>query len=90
MSQGFNFSHLRKMPIEGEPWQAQAIYYYFLPPGTAPTFIVDVSEHFEDWRRRSRCTRRSSRTPRSRARPASAPANILDWFEVYARKDAMP
>jgi len=31
VSQGYNFSHLRKMPIEGEPWQARAIFYYFLP-----------------------------------------------------------
>src|SRR4029450_6888843 len=28
-SQGYTSPHLRKMPIEGEPWQARAIFYYF-------------------------------------------------------------
>jgi len=88
VSQGFNFSHLRKMPIEGEPWQAKAIYYYFLPPGTAPTFVVDVSEHFEPWRRALEVHKTQFSNP-EKPRPAgSAPANILDWFEVYARRDA--
>src|SRR5512136_836438 len=36
-SQAFNFAHLRKLPAEGEPYQAKAIFYYFLPPGLAPT-----------------------------------------------------
>ena len=88
VSQGFNFSHLRKMPIEGEPWQARAIYYYFLPPGTAPTFVVDVSEHFDTWRRALEVHKTQFSNP-EKPRPAGgAPANILDWFEIYARRDA--
>jgi len=49
VSQAFNLAHLRKAPIEGEPFQAKAIFYYFIPPGTRPTFTVDVSKYFEDW-----------------------------------------
>jgi len=49
VSQAFNLAHLRKAPIPGDPYQVKAIYYYFIPPGMRPTFIVDVREHFEDW-----------------------------------------
>lgn len=87
VSQGFNFAHLRKMPIEGEPWQAKAIYYYFLPPGLAPTFIVDVSDFYEDWSK-ALAVHRSQFSNPEKPRPTSGPASILDWFEVYARRDA--
>jgi bacillithiol biosynthesis deacetylase BshB1 len=88
VSQGFNFSHLRKMPIEGEPWQAKAIYYYFLPPGLAPTFIVDVGEHFEEWRNALAVHKTQFANP-EKPRPTDGnPGSILDWFEVYARRDA--
>jgi bacillithiol biosynthesis deacetylase BshB1 len=87
VSQGYNYSHLRKLPIEGEPWQARAIFYYFLPPGLAPTFIVDVSEHFEEWVRALSVHKTQFFNP-EKPRPASGPGSILDWFDVYARRDA--
>lgn len=87
VSQGFNFSHLRKMPIEGEPWQAKAIYYYFLPPGTPPTFIVDVSEQYEEWVRALRVHKSQFFNP-DKPKAASGPSSIMDWFDVYARRDA--
>ncbi len=49
VSQAFNLAHLKKAPIPGDPHQAKAIYYYFIPPGLKPTFIVDVREHIDDW-----------------------------------------
>ena len=49
VANAFNLAHLRKAPIEGEAYQAKAIYFYFLPPGTAPTFIVDITAFVEDW-----------------------------------------
>jgi bacillithiol biosynthesis deacetylase BshB1 len=49
VSQAFNLAHLRKAPVEGEPYQAKALYYYFIPPGTKPTFIVDVVPYIDDW-----------------------------------------
>jgi bacillithiol biosynthesis deacetylase BshB1 len=89
VSQGYNFSHLRKMPIEGEPWQARAIFYYFLPPGLAPTFIVDVSPFYEDWRQAIEVHRSQFFNP-EKPSVATGPSSILDWFEVYARRDASP
>jgi LmbE family N-acetylglucosaminyl deacetylase len=44
VANAFNLAHLRKPPIEGEPHQAKAIFFYFLPPNTMPTFVVDVSD----------------------------------------------
>lgn len=49
VSQAFNLAHLAKAPVEGEPFQAKALYYYFIPPGTRPTFTIDVSKYFEKW-----------------------------------------
>lgn len=49
VSNAFNLAHLKKAPVPGEPFQAKALYYYFLPPGTAPTFVVDVTGYTEDW-----------------------------------------
>jgi len=49
VSQAFNLAHLRKAPIEGEAYQVKSIYYYFVPPGMRPTFMVDVSPYFDDW-----------------------------------------
>ena len=87
VSQGFNFSHLRKMPIEGEPWQARAIFYYFLPAGLAPTFIVDVSEHYDEWSR-ALAVHRSQFSNPEKPKASQGPSSILDWFDVYARRDA--
>jgi len=47
VANAFNLAHLRKPPIPGEPFQAKAIFFYFLPSGVSPTFVVDVSETIE-------------------------------------------
>jgi bacillithiol biosynthesis deacetylase BshB1 len=44
-----NYATLRKMPIEGEPHKVNAIFHYFLPPETPPTFVVDITEEFDAW-----------------------------------------
>ncbi len=49
VANAFNLAHLAKAPIEGEPYQAKALYFYFIPPGTRATFVVDITEHAKDW-----------------------------------------
>ncbi len=44
-----NFASLVKMPIEEPPFIASGLFHFFLPPEIAPTFIVDISDEFEDW-----------------------------------------
>jgi bacillithiol biosynthesis deacetylase BshB1 len=83
VANAFNLAHLRKAPIEGEPHQASAIYFYFLPPGTMPTFIVDVTDYYEDWMRALDCHQTQFYNP-GRPRPEHMPS-VRDVFESYAR-----
>ena len=84
-AQAFNFSHLRKMPIEGEPFQAKAIYYYFLPPSRPPTFVVDVEDYYEDWRRALEAHKTQFSNP-NKPKPKKGTGGFLDHFEVHARQ----
>ncbi|HVP38368.1 MAG TPA: PIG-L family deacetylase [Candidatus Saccharimonadales bacterium] len=85
VSHGFNFAHLRKLPVEGEPFQAKALFYYFLPPGVRPTFIVDVTPYAERWRAAIACHRTQFSNP-EKPQLQEVPSNFLDWFEVFARQ----
>jgi bacillithiol biosynthesis deacetylase BshB1 len=38
---------LRRYPAEGEVWKVDWICYYFVNDGQPPSFVVDVSEHYE-------------------------------------------
>ncbi|MCK5126035.1 MAG: bacillithiol biosynthesis deacetylase BshB1 [candidate division Zixibacteria bacterium] len=44
-----NLAGLKKAAIDGEPHQVSRIFYYFLPPGMMPDFIVDISVQFDRW-----------------------------------------
>ncbi len=49
VAHGANYAHLRKLPVEHEPWYPKAVYYYFLPPTLMPTFVVDITGYEEDY-----------------------------------------
>jgi bacillithiol biosynthesis deacetylase BshB1 len=83
VSNAFNLAHLAKAPCEGEPFQAKAIYYYFIPPGTRPTFIVDISAYVEEWLAALDCHQTQFNHP-DRPRPANMQLP-RDGFESYAR-----
>jgi bacillithiol biosynthesis deacetylase BshB1 len=83
VANAYNLAHLRKAPIEGEPFQAKAIYFFFLPPGTVPTFVVDVSDFFEDHLRAIECHRTQFFHP-DRPRPDHLPG-VREAFETYGR-----
>jgi len=76
-------AHLRKAPIEGEPHQAKALYFFFLPPGIPPTFIVDITGYFEDMIAAIDCHKSQFFNP-ERPRPEHLPS-VRDVFESYAR-----
>ena len=46
---------LRRYKAEGEPWQPEMTSYYFINESTQPSFVVDVSEHYETKRRALAC-----------------------------------
>ena len=83
VSQAFNLAHLRKAPIPGDPYQVKAIYYYFIPPGMRPTFIVDVSDHFDQWMAALDCHQTQFHHP-DRPRPATMP-QVREVFEANSR-----
>jgi bacillithiol biosynthesis deacetylase BshB1 len=83
VANAFNLAHLRKAPIEGEAYQAKAIYFYFLPPGVVPTFCVDISEHVQDWLDALDVHQSQFHNP-EKPRPASWPAPRMA-FETTAR-----
>lgn len=44
-----NLASLKKSDLPGRPHLVDRIFHYFLPPGLAPDFIVDITPHFEAW-----------------------------------------
>jgi bacillithiol biosynthesis deacetylase BshB1 len=42
---------LRKFRADGEAWKPDWVCYYFINDATTPSFVVDVSEHYETKRR---------------------------------------
>ena len=83
VANAYNLAHLRKAPVEGEPHQARGIYYYFLPLGTVPTFIVDVTDWFDDWMAALDCHQTQFFNP-DRPRPENLP-RVRDLFASNAR-----
>jgi bacillithiol biosynthesis deacetylase BshB1 len=49
VSHGANYAHLRKIDSAYPTWSPRAVYYNFLPPDLMPSFVVDVSEHYDGW-----------------------------------------
>jgi bacillithiol biosynthesis deacetylase BshB1 len=50
-------ARLRRAPIEGDPWHAEWVCYYFINDSVPASFVVDVSAHYEVKRRALACYR---------------------------------
>lgn len=48
-------SRLRRYVAEGEPWTGEWICYYFINEAVRPSFVIDVSDHYETKRRALAC-----------------------------------
>lgn len=46
---------LRRYAVEGEAWKPQSVCYYFINDSVPPSFVVDVSDHYETKRRALAC-----------------------------------
>ncbi len=46
---------LRRCSVEGEAWKPAVCCYYFINDSTAPSYVVDVSGHYETKRRALAC-----------------------------------
>jgi bacillithiol biosynthesis deacetylase BshB1 len=84
VANAYNLAHLRKAPIPGEAYQAKWLFFYFLPPGTPPTFIVDISDVFDDWTAALDVHQSQFHNPERPPRPEQAPS-VREVFESFAR-----
>lgn len=48
-------SGLRRYAAAGDPWRADWVCYYFINDGAAPSFVIDVSAHYETKRAALAC-----------------------------------
>ncbi len=46
---------LRRYRAEGEPWKVEWICYYFINDAVTPSFVVDVTDHYQVKRRALDC-----------------------------------
>jgi bacillithiol biosynthesis deacetylase BshB1 len=46
---------LRRYPADGEAWKPQWVCYYFINDAAAPSFVLDVADHYETKRRALAC-----------------------------------
>jgi bacillithiol biosynthesis deacetylase BshB1 len=46
---------LRRHTAQGEPWKPEMTSYYFINESTQPSFVVDVSSHYDTKRRALAC-----------------------------------
>jgi LmbE family N-acetylglucosaminyl deacetylase len=82
VANAFNLAHLRKAPVPGEAFQAKAIFFYFLPPGMIPTFVVDITDEFDDWMAALDCHKSQFYNP-EKPRPAHLPP-VREVFATFA------
>ena len=50
-------SGLRRFDAAGDAWRPEWVCFYFINDSTTPSFVVDVSEHYETKRRALACHR---------------------------------
>jgi N-acetylglucosamine malate deacetylase 1 len=55
LTEGVFSAGLRRYPAEGDAWKPESIYYYFINDFAPPSFVVDVSDHYETKRRALAC-----------------------------------
>ncbi len=46
---------LRRYPASGDAWKPEWTCYYFINNATTPSFVVDVSEHYDTKRKALAC-----------------------------------
>ncbi len=44
-----NYATFEKLPIDLPPHRVNALFHYFLPLEVPPTFVVDITEEFDQW-----------------------------------------
>lgn len=62
-------SRLRRFAAPGEPWAGEWLCYYFINDADTPSFVIDVSAHYDTKRRALACHRSQFSPADAAARP---------------------
>jgi bacillithiol biosynthesis deacetylase BshB1 len=78
---------LRRYRAEGEAWKPEWICYYFINDGAPPSFVVDVTDHYERKRQALDC-HSSQFTPPSAAGAVATRLNTPLFRRMIESRDA--
>jgi len=78
---------LRRYRAEGEAWKAEWICYYFINDAPTPSFVVDVTDHYEKKRRALDC-HASQFTPPATAGEVATRLNTPLFRQMIESRDA--
>jgi bacillithiol biosynthesis deacetylase BshB1 len=77
---------LRRYPAEGEAWKAEWTCFYFINDSVAPSFVVDVTEHYD--RKRAALDCHSSQFQPTGAETAATRLNTPLFRQLIESRDA--
>jgi bacillithiol biosynthesis deacetylase BshB1 len=77
---------LRRFDADGEAWKPDSVCYYFINDSITPSFVVDVSEHYETKRRALACFISQFRP----TRPGAVPTRLTSaaFTQLIESRDA--
>src|SRR5678815_1007945 len=55
LTEGVFSAGLRRFAAEGDAWKPESVCYYFINDAAPPSFVVDVSDHYDTKRRALAC-----------------------------------
>ena len=79
-------SGLRRDRSEGEPWKSDWLCYYFINDAASPSFVIDVSEHYE--RKREALDCHVSQFLRTEPGVAETRLNVGHFRQLIESRDA--
>ena len=79
-------SGLRRYQSDGEPWKPDWLCYYFINDAVSPSFVIDVSEHYE--RKREALDCHVSQFRRAEPGVVETRLNVPQFRQLIESRDA--
>ena len=79
-------SSLRRYQSDGEPWKPDWLCYYFINDAVSPSFVIDVSEHYE--RKREALDCHVSQFRRAEPGAVETRLNVPQFRQLIESRDA--
>jgi bacillithiol biosynthesis deacetylase BshB1 len=79
-------SGLRRYRSDGEPWKPEWLCYYFINDAASPSFVIDVSEHYE--RKREALDCHVSQFRRAEPGVVETRLNVPQFRQLIESRDA--